>query len=148
MKRHYAGIFLLAFLLVIFFHDVCFFGKTFSTSSLVPGTTPDGPYGLTGEKVSSPFSFDLSGNAWVNEPNPYIVKGVIREGSLPLWNTSEGLGMPLVANLNTEVLNPLKVFLNLHPSPVFQDIFFLLRLFIMGLFTYLFLREMNLSEIP
>jgi hypothetical protein len=148
MRRYYAGAFLLALLLSIFFYDICFFGKTLSTSSLIPGVTPDGPYGFTGEKISGPFSFDLSGNAWVNEPNPYIISSVIREGDLPLWNTSEGLGMPLVANLNTEVLNPLKVFLNLHPSPVFQDIFFLLRLLVLGLFTYLFLREMGLSQIP
>lgn len=147
MKKLSPAILLIA-LLVVFFYDIVFLGKTFSTSSFVAGTTPDGPYGYSWDKASGPFTFDLTGNAWVNEPNPYIIKEAMDEGSVPSWNPSEGLGMPLLGNLNTEVFNPLKVFLNLHPSPVLQDIFFLLRLFIMGLFTFLFLREMKLSQIP
>ena len=67
-------------------------------------------------------------------------------GSLPVWNPYEGLGMPLIANMNSEALNPLKLFLNLFPHPFSQDIFFLLRLLVAGLFTYLFLREMKLSR--
>ncbi|HXX81139.1 MAG TPA: hypothetical protein VEI46_06290 [Thermodesulfovibrionales bacterium] len=138
---------LLPFLLVIFFNDVLLFNKTFSTSSLVPGTTPSGPYGFSGRRPEMPFSFDTGGDAWVNEPNPYIIKKVLHESSFPAWNPLEGLGMPLVGNLNTEVFNPLKVFLNLSPNPFSQDMFFLLRLLVMGIFTYLFLREMELSPL-
>jgi len=137
---------LLACLLAGFFYDVCFFGKSLSTSSLLPGATPYGPYGFLGHRPELPFSFDTGGNAWVNEPNPYIIRRVLDEGALPAWNPHEGLGIPLAGNLNSEVFNPLKVFLNLFPHPVWQDMFFLLRLFIMGLFTYLFLRERNLSH--
>lgn len=146
MKRNYGSILLLALLLVISFHDIIFFGKTLSTASLLPGTTPEGPYGFTGHKPEMPFSFDTGGNAWVNEPNPYIIRRTLIEGSLPTWSPYEGLGMPLIANLNTEVFNPLKIILNLSPGPVSQDIFFLLRLFVMGLFTCLFLKEMKISN--
>jgi hypothetical protein len=55
--------------------------------------------------------------------------------------------MPFFANPNTEVLNPLKSFLNLYPSPFLQDLFFLLRLFLMGFLTFLFLRELSLSNL-
>lgn len=147
MQRNSTGLFFLLALLIVFFYDITFFGKTFSTSSLLPGATPGGPYGFTGHKPDIPFSFDTGGNAWVNEPNPYIIKRVMREGSLPVWSPYEGLGMPLIGNLNTEVFNPLKAFLNLLPNPVCQDIFFLLRLLVMGLFTYLFLREKGLSQL-
>lgn len=146
MRRHYASTLLLAFLIIIFFHDICFFGKTLSTASLIPGTTPNGPYNFSGHRPSLPFSFDTGGDAWVNEPNPYIIRRALSEGALPVWNPREGLGSPLIANLNTEVFNPLKILLNVFPGPFLQDIFFLLRLFVMGLFTYLFLKELKLSR--
>jgi hypothetical protein len=136
---------LLSLLLTLFFHDVLFSGKTLSASSLLPGATPSGPYGFSGHRSGLPFSFDTAGNAWVNEPNPYIIRRVLDEGALPAWNPYEGLGIPLVGNLNSEVFNPLKLFLNLFPHPFSQDIFFLLRLLVMGSFTYLFLRETKLS---
>jgi hypothetical protein len=144
--RSAAYISALLLLLFLFFFDVIVSGKTLSTSSLLPGTTPNGPYGFSGHKHGMPFSFDIAGNSWVNEPNPYIIKNALKEGAFPFWNPYEGLGMPLIGNLNSEVFNPLKILLNLFPHPFFQDIFFLLRLFVMGLFTYLFLRESRLSS--
>ena len=146
VRSHYKSLLLLALFLVLFFSDICFLGKTLSTSSLLPGATPHGPYGFSGHTPEAPFSFDTPGNAWVNEPNPSLIRRVLGEGALPGWNPYEGLGIPLTGNLNSEVFNPLKVLLNLFPHPMWQDIFFLLRLFIMGLFTYLFLRERNLSH--
>ena len=139
-------LFLLPLLIILFFNDVLFSGKTLSESSMLPGTTPTGPYRFSGYRPEKPFSFDIAGNAWVNEPNPYIIKKILTKGSLPTWNPNEGLGTPLIANLNTEVLNPLKIPLNVYPNPFLQDMFFLLRLFVTGLFTYLFLREIKLSE--
>jgi hypothetical protein len=136
---------LLPLLLVLFFHDVLVSGKTLSTSSLLPGATPSGPYDFSGHRPALPFSFDTAGDAWVNEPNPYIIRKILNAGAVPAWNPYEGLGIPLVGNLNSEVLNPLKLFLNLFPHPFSQDIFFLLRLLVMGSFTYLFLRETKLS---
>ncbi|MEW6416500.1 MAG: hypothetical protein AB1480_00045 [Nitrospirota bacterium] len=133
-------------LLIIFFYDILFLGKTLSTASFLPGTTIEGPYEFSGYKTEIPFSFDIGGNAWVNEPNPYIIKRILNEGTVPIWNPYEGIGIPFVGNLNNEIFNPLKLFLNLFPHPFFQDIFFLLRLFVMGIFTHLFLREMKLSN--
>src|SRR5512143_2676224 len=101
---------LIPLLLIFFFHDVLFLGKSFSTSPLLSGTTPEGPYGFSGHKPETPFSFDTGGNAWVNEPNPYITREVLREGALPTWNPYEGLGIPFIGNLNSEVFNPLKLF--------------------------------------
>ena len=80
----------------------------------------------------------------MDEPNPYIVSKLLKKG-LPLWNQREGLGTPLLANPNYEVLNPLKLALNLFPSPYLQDLFYLARIFLMGLFTFLFLRELGLE---
>jgi hypothetical protein len=145
MTRHYTGSLLLACLLVFFFHDICFLGKTLSSASFVPGVTPEGPYRFSGHKPEMPFCFDNGGNAWVNEPNPYIIRRILRHSAVPAWNPREGLGMPLIANMNNEVFNPFKLFLNVFPNAIFQDMFFLLRLFMMGLFTYLFLRERRLS---
>ncbi|MFA6053911.1 MAG: YfhO family protein [Thermodesulfovibrionales bacterium] len=146
MGKNKLGLFLLLILLIFFFNDVLFSGKTLSTSSLLPGATPNGPYGFSGYRPEMPFSFDIGGNAYVNEPNPYIIRGILNENTLPVWNPLEGLGIPLIGNLNTEVFNPLKIFLNLFPHPFSQDMFFLLRLLVMGSFAFLFLRELHLSH--
>lgn len=147
MLKRITPVLILLPILIIFFFDVIFLGKTISTSSLLPGTCLNGPCGYAGYKPAYPFSIDIGGHAWTNEPNPYILRDIIKRGSLPLWNPREGLGMPLLANPNTEVFNPVKSLLNLHPTPFLQDLFFLLRLLFMGLFTYLFLREMKLSPV-
>ncbi len=146
MNKNTLWILILPLLILIFFSDIFFSGKTLSSSSLIPGTTPSGPYGFSGYRPQMPFSFDTAGNAWVNEPNPYIIKRELSENTLLEWNPNEGLGMPFIANLNNEVFNPLKVFLNLAPNPFRQDLFFLLRLLVMGIFTYLFLKEKRLSS--
>ncbi len=57
----------------------------------------------------------------MNEPNPYIIRGILNEKTLPTWNPYEGLGIPLIGNLNTEVFNPLKVFLNLFSVSFFSE---------------------------
>lgn len=139
-------ILLLPLLLAIFFFDILFLDKTFSASTFLAGVTSEGPYGFSGHRPAMPFTFDTGGNAWVNEPSPYIIRRILNQGSSPLWNPYEGLGMPLIANLNNEILNPLKLFLNLSPNSFLQDIFFLLRLLVMGSFTYLFLRERKHSS--
>jgi len=146
MSSRIIPFFLLPFLLSLFFYDVLFSGKTLSESSLLPGTTPTGPYHFSGHRPELPFSFDIEGNAWVNEPNPYILRRALDEKKLPSWSPWEGLGMPLIGNLNTEVFNPVKAPLNFFPNPLLQDIFFLLRLLVIGLLTYLFLMEMRLSQ--
>ncbi|MFN3480088.1 MAG: YfhO family protein [Thermodesulfovibrionales bacterium] len=147
MFKKTAPVLTLISLLLVFFFDVVFLGKTLSTSSLLPGMSINGPYGFNGYKPNYPFSIDAGGHAWTNEPNPYIISNIIKEGHLPLWNPHEGLGIPLLANPNSEVINPIKFFLNLYPTPFLQDMFFLLRLFLAGILTYLFLREKRLSEI-
>jgi len=145
MRRPFVWILLLPVLLIVFFHDIPFSGKSLSTAPLLPGTTPAGPYGFSGYEPTLPFSLDTGGTAWVNEPNPYIIRRTLEEGSFPLWNPRDGLGMPLVGNVNTEVFNVLKAFLNFSPGPFSQDMFYLLRLLIIGLFTWLFLMEKKLS---
>ena len=136
---------MLSLLLALFFFDILFLGKTLSTSSLLPGTTPDGPYEFSGYKPEMPFSFDTSGNAWINDPHPYLINRQLRDGVFPMWNSNEGLGMPMLGDPGKEILNPLKIFLNLFPSPLFNDLYFLLRLWVTGIFTFLFLRERRLS---
>lgn len=139
-------IFLIA-LILFFFYDIIFLNKTLSTTSLLLSLNGTQTSNISKNIKNVPFSFDITGNAFVNEPNPYIVRRILDSSKIPAWNPFEGLGIPLIGNLNTEVFNPLKIFLNLYPNPYLQDIFFLLRLFVMGLFTYLFLRELKLLQI-
>jgi len=138
---------ILIFLIVLFFYDILFLGKTLSTSPFLLGSDYSNIQNIIKNENNIPFSFDIAGNAYVNEPNPYIIRRILDEEKIPLWNFYEGLGIPLIGNLNTEVFNPLKIILNLFPDPYLQDIFFLLRILFMGIFTYLFLQELKLSNL-
>jgi len=145
LGKKISAIAILFFLICLFFFDILFLGKTLSTSSLLPGTTPDGPYEFSGYKPEMPFTFDIGGNSWINDPHPYLISSQLRGGIFPMWNPNEGLGMPMLGDPGKEILNPLKIFFNLFPSPFFNDLYFLLRLWVTGLFTFLFLRERRFS---
>lgn len=114
-------------ILMVFFFDVVFLGKTLSSASLV--------YNIIKPEDTSnlkPFTFDVAGDALVNEPTSYIIRRLLNETTFPLWNPYEGLGSPLIGNLNNEVFNPLKIMLNIHPSPLLKDLILILRLFFDG----------------
>ncbi len=134
-----SGIFIL--LLCILFKPVIFENRTLFP--ILPGVTPDGPYGYSGEgafTVIDPCSF-----IWVEVPLTITASEMIKSGVLPLWNPYIGCGVPLAANLMSGIYNPLRFFLLLFPQTWVFDFHLLLRIFLAGFFTFLFLRKISLS---
>lgn len=136
---------LLAVLLALAFADVLFGGRTLSAAAYVPGVLPSGPVALAGAPRPPRHLLDPEGAAWVDEPSPYLVHRALEAGRLPLWNPREGLGAPLAANPNAAVWSPLALPVNLWPSPLVQDLAWLGRVWLLGLFTALLARELGLD---
>jgi hypothetical protein len=74
-----------------------------------------------------------------------LSKEIIRSGHFPFWNIFSGNGLPLMANMQSAVFFPLSwlfyVF-NVRWALLFYSF---AKLFLMGFFTYLYLKELKLS---
>lgn len=126
---------LLALLVAAAFADVLFGGRTLSPAPYLPGVTPSGPLGAPPPPPTA--LRDLEGGAWVDEPAPYLVHRALAEGRLPLWNAGVALGAPLAANPNMAAWSPLQLLPNLHPTPLVQDVAWVLRVYMLALATWL-----------
>ena len=80
---------------------------------------------------------------------PWLVESSrqIHSGHFPLWCNLEGAGMPLLANTGSEPLHPLNLIFEIFPYLRLLNYLLLIRLFLLGLFTYLFAIELRLSPL-
>lgn len=125
---------LLAALVAAAFWPVLFAGRTLSPAAYVPGVLPSGPVAAA---VPPPTPLrDLEGGAWVDEPAPYLVHRPLAALRAPLWNPAVGLGAPLAANPNMAAWSPLQLPANLLPTPLVQDLTWVLRVYLLAFFTW------------
>jgi hypothetical protein len=132
--------------LALAFCNVIFMGRTLQTSSMVPGTTPSGPYKYDKPNGHWPV-IDGGATPWQIEPWAAKIREEALQKHWPLWNPNSGVGVPLLANMQSAPFSPFRLIVHLAGSPRAWDLYFLSRLFVAGLFTYLFLRLWNLSVI-
>lgn len=69
----------------------------------------------------------------------------LHRGHFPLWCNLEGMGMPLLANYQSAVFNPFHFAYEFFPALKLLDALILLKLVLLGLFTYLFASELGVS---
>ena len=74
-------------------------------------------------------------------------KAELRHGRLPVWNPYNGAGAPHLANYISEVFSPFSLPFYALPFRVALVVAAFLKLFLLGLFTYLFLREVRLVHL-
>jgi hypothetical protein len=142
-KEHIRAIFILFLLLNIFFFDVIYLNRTLS-SLQVPGVMGNGPYPHSGKYTHRAF-IDPGGSTWSPRPHTILASRPYHEGHLPLWNPFQGIGQPLAGNMDSNALNPLRIFLYLTPTPYMWDLYLLFRLLLAGIFAYLFMRAIEVS---
>ncbi len=139
-----AGV-LLGAILAVFYAPVVFGGKSlqsplYTISPIIPG----GPWDYVGRRPGNTFDVDMATPAFYEWPLNRYVGRLLRAGELPLWNPHQGAGLPTVANYSTRVFFPFQALLDVSPVGLW-DFFFLLRLWIAGIFTYRFLTLMGLG---
>jgi len=81
---------------------------------------------------------------------PWLVESSrqIHNGHFPLWCSLEGAGMPLLADSGSAPLHPFNLIFEIFPDLKLLDYLLLLRLVLLGIFTYLFAIEIGLSPLP
>jgi hypothetical protein len=135
----------LALVIVLAFADVVFSGRTLLTSNIAPGTIPSGAYGYTGPRASSFPVLDPGASAWQYEPYVKILHDDLTKGWLPLWDPYVASGVPLLANMASAALSPVRLLVAAVERPALWDIFLLGRLFIAAFFTYLLARSIEIG---
>ena len=71
-----------------------------------------------------------------------------RQGEFPLWNPLSGTGMPLLANFASAPFSPFKWPFYLFPHYRLLDAMVLARIWLLGLFMFLYLRRLGLDALP
>jgi hypothetical protein len=80
-------------------------------------------------------------------PWDFFIRESFRSRYFPLWNPFNALGVPFLANLLTTCLFLPKIIIYCFPdSIVIRDLYLLGRLWLAGLFTYVFLRSFKLGK--
>ena len=139
-----AALFLLC-AVALLYSPVVFLGRSLQAPLYYPlGIGENGPYGYNGRKPTNVFDVDLATPAYYEWPINLLVGRAYRQGELPLWNPYQAAGTPLAAQYSTRAFFPYQVLLDLSPVSTW-DFFFLGRLWIAGLFTFLFLRGLGVS---
>ena len=130
---------LLGAILAVVYSPVVLGGKSLQAPLYtVSPIVPDGPWPHGGRRPAPTFDVDIATPAFYEWPIDHLVGTLLRRGELPSWNPHQGLGIPIVENYSTRVFFPFQMLLNMSPVGLW-DLFFLLRLWIAGLFTALFL---------
>jgi len=129
-------------LLVLFFYEVTFQGKTFKTTTMHAQAMPSGPYGQ-GDNYgfACPLAFRDSA-AW-EEPVYQFFKRYWAQGIFPFWDPHQGYGYPSAVYLFVGVLFPLTFFVYLLPNAIGWDVFVLSRLLVAGLSMYWFMKVLG-----
>lgn len=72
--------------------------------------------------------------------------GLEKKGQLPLWNPYSGAGEPLLANIQSSSFYPLNILLFIFPFMQGWMFLIILQMLLGGLFTYLFLKNLELRK--
>ncbi len=142
--------------LAFFYRDVVFGGHTFLVEGSTKGTMPLSADGTQGPyRYSGPidiYQYDIGSKSAETEPSGRFMALSYQSGQIPLWNPHQGLGIPFYATGQVGVFDPIRVlFATLIPIPLWSlgmDAQLLLRYFLSGLFTYLFLRSLGAKVLP
>jgi hypothetical protein len=112
-----------------------------SSAHDVPSVTPSGASDLPPQDATNWKLADPDGGGAISEPNFALEHDqLFNERALPLWNPYMGFGVPESAAMQQQSFNPLIAPIVAAPNPWTYSWYIVLRLFIAGFATYLFLR--------
>ena len=125
--------------LLIFFSPALFTGRYFAPSDII--------------RIFGPFADGFKAhNSLLSDPVVQFLpwfkqsRELIGSGNMPLWNIYSGGGLPLMANMQSQVLWPLSVLIYLFNLKTGLFLYTAGKLFFTGFFSYLFLREIKINR--
>lgn len=128
----------LIILLTIFFHRSIFFGEINSASGILQSSPMFQLPDYKNFKINSLWGDPLQ----QTEPWRFFSSRSLNNGEFPLWNDLQSAGIPHFANMQSAVLYPLNLFFYFFNMKLATFLFYFMKLFIIGIFTYYFLREL------
>ena len=134
-------------LILAFFNDVFFGGKTLKGSVTIAQALNTGPYGQENNRLSY-IPYIANDPAVLEEPYLEFKKNTILRGIFPFWNPHQACGMPFFANGQPAVLFPLSAILYFISDKYSWDMYIILQIFLAGLFTYYFMRLIGYLAVP
>lgn len=134
-------------ILVIAFNPVVFGNKSLYPLTYVGRSTS---YLISNENSINNINYggtyaDAGAADWVEIPLVSAANNCVRDGEMPLWDIYSSMGMPIIDNSNGSTLAPLAIILSFVNSEMMWNVMYLVRVLLMMLFTFLFLREENLG---
>lgn len=81
------------------------------------------------------------------EPWRFYAKTRLLSGQIPFWNPYNGGGEPFLANPQTAIFYPLNFLYYLLPISLSLNLIPLIKIFLMGFFSFLFFRELKISKL-
>jgi hypothetical protein len=141
------GVTIVCIVILVGYFQVPFEGRTFSTASQIAGVQGCGTPGQCRGLISGDPRGDPTASSVALEPWDQVTHRLLSDGQLPLWNPYQGIGMPLAANLQSAVFDPMLLPLHLHPTPLVADLTALFGLLLMGCGAYVAARVFGLGPI-
>ncbi|MCA9320318.1 MAG: YfhO family protein, partial [Planctomycetes bacterium] len=94
--------------------------------------------------ADEPHNFNVSDKHYIIHPDQVFTKRELSRGHMPLWNPHQFAGMPHQANPLTGIFYPFTALLAFFDSLLVMAIAMAAHVVLAGLFTYFFLRTLNL----
>lgn len=144
-RRLFLALFVL--LLVGFYHEIAFEGRTFLPLGIGYGgvMASAGPWAFQGTPRPDLYRWDRGASSWQIEPQARAIGAAYAAGEAPLWNPHEGFGAPLAANAQSGAFDLLRLPVFVSGHPVVWDAYYLLRALLGLLLTTAFLRSLGLA---
>lgn len=149
LSKNFIPISFLMICIIFVFYQVIFLGKTLTTgivSEGVMGTKKSINFEIAKEKEITNI-IDRGGSAWQDEPQTIKVSNSYKENRLPLWNKNAGFGKPLAADMMSMAFSLFRVPIFINNSIVVFDLMLIFRIFCGGIFMYLFLKKIKISNL-
>jgi hypothetical protein len=140
------GVAIVVIVVIVGYFEVPFAGKTVSTSAQAPGFDVCGTTtGACARRSINDPRFDPKAASSALEPWNFATHRALEQHQVPLWNTYQGIGMPLAANMQSGVFDPMMLPMHVHPTPLVLDMTALFGLIFVGIAAYVAARAFGLS---
>lgn len=142
------GILVVCVVVLIGYFEVPFAARTFSTDAMMPGVQGCGtPSGACRTPKFDDPRVDPLASASAVEPWGTVTHRAIDQGDVPLWNPYEAAGSPLAANMQSGAFDPLMLAYHLHPTPLTEDLTFLVAMLLTAVAAYMAARVLGVRPL-
>lgn len=132
--------------LVIVLSLILFFSRSlFTNRILASGDFQTYPFFVSPNAATEKNELPLFDPIYFFIPMFHFDQQVLKTGKLPLWNPYQGCGVPHIANMQSAFFYPFNIFVYLLNWKWGFFFLYFFKLYFMGLFLYLYLKEIGVS---